>query len=117
MTPTEKQLKAIAFIERALPYLKFVGTTKGEASEFIALHLNQSKNKKLARVGKLCSISSVREQSKPEQTTDEERYDAYIDSVSQNYLDDCSDSYGWSSEHKDVARRIHPFEEWEKNGG
>ena len=117
MTPTAQQLNAIAFIERTLPYLKFVGTTKGEASEFIALHLGQSKSKQLTRVKNKYSNSSVERQSNSKQMTDEERYETYIDSVSQNYLDDCCDSYGWSSEHKDIARRLHPFDEWKKNGG
>ena len=136
ISPTDKQLKAIAFIEITLPYLKFVGSTKGEAAEFISIYLERAKNsgncqkktnsndaKITFKNGSYIRIAASQGNARSKRATittektDMERYEEYIDSVSANYLDDTSDGYGWSTEHKEIARRIHPFEDWKKNGG
>ena len=118
MAPTERQLAAIAIIEKKLPFVKFVGTTKKEAFDFIAEHMEASQKVQMPRRSRP-SYSSRHQDIAPESSamSDRERYENYIEEISWNYVEAAGDD-GWGGfASRDMARRLHSFEDWKRNYG
>lgn len=44
--------------------------------------------------------------------TNEELYEEYIREVAKNYEDKCWDGWGGSDEHIEIAKKLHPYEEF-----
>lgn len=119
--PTEKQLEAIQLIEKNLPYIKFVGATSQDAFEFISANMEKSKEKYKERKRKLylmrLETSPPRYTSRPHKSdtrSKRERYEEYIEKIAPAYNDLCSDGWGGSTEHIAIAKKLHPFEEWDE---
>lgn len=119
MRPTEKQLRVISIIEKNIPYIKFTGTTRAEASVFISDNLEKSKAKRYTK--RVTSYRSYTPRHRPtkqssvattHEKSDRERYEEYIEQVSGVYADVVGDD-GWGGfGAREVARKMHPFDEW-----
>lgn len=119
MRPTEKQLRVISIIEKNIPYIKFTGKTRAEASAFISDNLEKSKAKRCTkRVPSYRSYTPCHRPTRQSSVTtthdksDRERYEEYIEQVSGVYADVAGDD-GWGGfGAREVARKMHPFDEW-----
>lgn len=115
--PSEKQLEAIRLIEKNLPYIKFVGATSREAFKFISDNMQKSREeyRKQPR-GKPPVMHRQTRHYEP--TTDarskREKYEEYIEKIAPTYSDLCSDGWGGSTESAEIAKRLHPFHEWDE---
>lgn len=54
------------------------------------------------------------EQHPPKQESDYDRYEKYIEEISWNYVEATGDDWG-GFESREIARRLHPFDEWLRN--
>ena len=120
MLPTDKQLQVISFIEKNIPYVKFVGKTKMEAAEFISDNLEKSRVQRRSRQNaahrhhtsyRNTFSQQRRERSDERHKSDYDRYEEYIERVSGAYADLAGDGWG-GFEAKEIARKLTPFEEW-----
>lgn len=119
MPPTEKQLQVISIIEKNIPYIKFTGKTRAEASAFISDNLEKSKTQ--GRTRRVVSYRSYTPRYRPtrqsstittREKSDRERYEEYIEQISGVYADVAGDD-GWGGVGaREVARKMHPFDEW-----
>lgn len=119
MRPTEKQLQVIFIIEKNIPYVKFVGTTKEEASAFISDYLEKLKEQECIRI--MASLFPYipkiefedSEEDLPEGKSAHERYEEYIERISGEYADIAGDD-GWGGfAARNIAWKLHPFDEWQ----
>ena len=118
MSPTDKQLQVISIIEQNIPYIKFTGKTRAEASAFISDNLEKSKAKKRTKHSAYHHSYTPRYYPSRRGTTathsksDRERYEEYIEKISGQYADIAGDD-GWGGfGAREIARKMHPFDEW-----
>lgn len=116
--PTERQLSAIVIIEKKLPYVKFTGTTRKEAFEFIQRWMETSKQAKQHYERSFSDSSySKKMQTSQDRKSDRDQYEKYIEEISWNYVEAAGDD-GWGGiASRDMARRLHPFESWKRMKG
>ena len=113
--PTDKQLAAIAIIEKKLPFAVFTGTTLKEASDFIAKYIEASKRASVPRRTSSYEPRYKSDNASSHTQNDRERYEKYIDEISWNYVEAAGDD-GWGGiASRNMARQLHPFEEWQRS--
>ena len=114
--PTDRQMLAIGIIEKKIPSARFTGTTSKDAFEFIQQWMEKSKAIKSTYCHRRHEDEwYYQEYVRPQRKeSDRERYEKYIEEISWNYVEAAGDD-GWGGfAARDMARQLHPFEDWNK---